>query len=321
MSRMTRYTIKAVGLLVVLLCLAFIVQQLLQLDLQRIPPEQWIDLAGLVVVGGFIYGLVSFTLSLAWQRLLLWSGEARAPAGLCHGIYGRAQLAKYLPGNVFSIAGRHFLGHRGGFSNRALLWAAALEIFGMAFISGLLFALGGAELGEEQQLVEVPLLVIALTLPLVLPFVIPWIVERLVQRLPKLKGYGLQHRSFAAYLRLYGIFLLYLPFFLCGAALLWWLIEEVSGGLAPPFLLVLSISAGAWLVGFVTPGASGGIGVRDALLILALKPFVGEAIVFAALAFRLVTILGDSVFFLVALVFPLEPASISNSARDPSPPS
>ncbi|WP_299616374.1 hypothetical protein [Pelagibius sp.] len=315
MPRLKASTAKLVGLLLVFICLGFVVQQLLGLDLQQIPSERWFDLSLVVLVGALLYGLVSLSLSYTWRHLLSWSDGTRAPAGLCHGIYGRSQLGKYLPGNIFSIAGRHVLGRRSGMGDRALLWAAALEILGMAFIAALLFAFGAADLGGTSQLVEVPLLAMALVVPLVLP----WIMRAVLQRMPKLQPYGLPARGFGAYLRLYGTFFLYLPFFLCTAALLWWLLHEATDGQAPSFLIVLSVSAGAWLAGFVTPGASGGIGVRDALLILALKPFAGDAIVFAALAYRLLTILGDIVYFLVALAFPIEAASMTDDTRDTEP--
>ena len=50
----------------------------------------------------------------------------------------------------------------------------------------------------------------------------------------------------------------------------------------------------AWLVGFVTPGSSAGIGVREAVLIAALEGSLGApASGLIALALRLVTIAGD----------------------------
>jgi len=306
MPALSRTATRVIGLLIVLLCLGFVALQLLDLDLGQVSRERWLELAGAVVVGGCIYGLLSLSLSYAWRQLLLWSGEARAPAKLCHGIYGRAQLGKYLPGNIFSIAGRHFLGKKSGFSHRSLLWAAVLEILGMTFVSGLLFALGISALEIAHQLLEIPLLLVALVAPLVLP----WIMKGILQRLPLLRPYGLSARTFGSYLRLYGIFFLYLPFFFAGSTLLWWLLYSATGGQPPPYLVVLSLTSGAWLAGYLTPGASGGIGVRDALLILAFKPFVGETVVVAAIAYRLATILGDIVYFLVALLFPLGPVNM-----------
>lgn len=60
----------------------------------------------------------------------------------------------------------------------------------------------------------------------------------------------------------------------------------------------------SWLVGFVVPGAPGGIGIREATIVLLLGPVVGEA---DALAFsflmRVIAVLGDAVLFLFGKVW------------------
>jgi hypothetical protein len=69
------------------------------------------------------------------------------------------------------------------------------------------------------------------------------------------------------------------------------------------FPWVLGSMVVAWTAGFVTPGAPGGLGVRDALLVGMLTPAFGPAVsVGIALAFRIVTTLGDIVAFVVGLL-------------------
>ena len=60
---------------------------------------------------------------------------------------------------------------------------------------------------------------------------------------------------------------------------------------------VAATLAGAWVVGFVIPGASAGIGVREAAVILLLSPVLGagDAAVIATI-YRLVTAGGDTLF-------------------------
>jgi hypothetical protein len=60
---------------------------------------------------------------------------------------------------------------------------------------------------------------------------------------------------------------------------------------------VAATLAGAWVVGFVIPGASAGIGVREAAVILLLSPALGagNAAVVATI-YRLVTAGGDALF-------------------------
>ena len=56
----------------------------------------------------------------------------------------------------------------------------------------------------------------------------------------------------------------------------------------------------SWTLGFLTPGAPSGIGVREAVLVFLLSPLVGsaEAIILSIL-FRLVTVGGDVMFWLM----------------------
>jgi uncharacterized membrane protein YbhN (UPF0104 family) len=58
---------------------------------------------------------------------------------------------------------------------------------------------------------------------------------------------------------------------------------------------VAAALAGAWIVGFVIPGASAGIGVREAAVILLLSPAVGAAnAAVIATIYRIVTAGGDA---------------------------
>ena len=57
----------------------------------------------------------------------------------------------------------------------------------------------------------------------------------------------------------------------------------------------------AWVAGFLTPGAPAGLGIREALLVAGTAPLYGPGTALsAALALRLVTVLGDGVAFVVA---------------------
>ena len=54
----------------------------------------------------------------------------------------------------------------------------------------------------------------------------------------------------------------------------------------------------AWWLGFVAPGSSAGVGVREAVLVLTLEPHLaGDGAMLIALALRLITTFGDLLFF------------------------
>jgi hypothetical protein len=64
---------------------------------------------------------------------------------------------------------------------------------------------------------------------------------------------------------------------------------------APPdYWLLIAVFALAWVVGFVTPGAPGGLGVREGLMLLMLAPvFSAASASVLVIALRIATTLGD----------------------------
>jgi len=64
---------------------------------------------------------------------------------------------------------------------------------------------------------------------------------------------------------------------------------------------VIGLVACAWVVGIITPGAPSGLGVREGVLVFGLVNFapLDEILLLVGL-FRLVTVLGDLVFYLAA---------------------
>ncbi len=68
------------------------------------------------------------------------------------------------------------------------------------------------------------------------------------------------------------------------------------------WLLVASFAL-AWVVGFATPGAPAGLGVREGLLLLMLGPVYTPALAgILIIALRLATTLGDVINFVVGLI-------------------
>ena len=67
--------------------------------------------------------------------------------------------------------------------------------------------------------------------------------------------------------------------------------------------LMISSYSTAWVCGFVIPGASGGIGIREAILTVLLDGIAsGPVIMFIIIAHRLMTIIGDfAVYVLVSI--------------------
>ena len=84
---------------------------------------------------------------------------------------------------------------------------------------------------------------------------------------------------------------------LSGVAL-WWMAVHLLGADQLSMPNVIAIWAVAWTLDYITPGASAGLGVREAVIIAAMVglsvPIAGAALV--AISFRVATTIGDLIF-------------------------
>ncbi len=278
------------GVAATLACLAFVAARIAQSEAWTwrglVTPRGFLLLA----LGGVAYAVICLSLAAAWRRLLHWLGESQVSFSSAVSIYGRSQLAKYLPGNVFHLAGRQYLAVRAGVSAPAAAAATLFEHTGLVAVAcAVTLVTFPVALAGNPWLSATTALVLLAGM-LTAPFVLPRFSSRF--RLPA-KSRG---ETLAAWLPVYGH---YLFFMLAVGGLTFALAHGlVQVRLDGPGLLLVTAFAPAWIAGLVTPGAPSGIGVREAVLIFIMSPQIGESeSTLAALALRLVTSLGDVLFF------------------------
>jgi hypothetical protein len=280
--------------------IAFIALQLWRQAPWQLAAAHLPSLAAAVAFGALLYGLAGFLLSSAW-RYLLGAGPS-ASMRWHHAVYGRTQIAKYLPGNVFHLVGRQVMGRRLGHGQARLALASLLEAILLLLIAaGLCLPIVWRSLDPTQLCI---LLLAGLGLALI---AVRWLCHH-HRELASL-GESAHGAGLRAVLSIGGRLLcagfLYAGFFLVVGAIFWLLAFSVSDAGGPSIDLAVSMSvvALAWLFGFITPGSSAGIGVREAVLIAALEGTIGvPASTLIALALRLVSIAGDVMFFALCMV-------------------
>ena len=144
-----RTVFKVVGFVLMAAALVFVGMQVAQYvqDLRAAAtrPQTWFA----VVAGAVLYAALSLLLSGAWQTILARAG-AGAPVSLrtCYEVYGRSQIAKYVPGNVFHFVGRQLLGRSAGWAQGAIALSSVVET--------LLMGLRLVELRVLRQAAEMP---------------------------------------------------------------------------------------------------------------------------------------------------------------------
>jgi hypothetical protein len=277
--------------------IAFIALQLWRQAPWQLAAAHLPSLAAAGAFGTLVYGTAGFLLSSAW-RYLLGAGPS-ASKRWHHAVYGRTQIAKYLPGNVFHLVGRQVMGRRLGHGQTRLALASLLEAILLLLIAaGLCLPIVWRSLDPTQLCI---LLVAGLGLAVI---AVRWLCHHHRELGESAHGAGLR-----AVLSIVGRLLcagfLYTGFFLVVGAIFWLLAFSVSdaGGSSIDLAVSMSVVALAWLFGFITPGSSAGIGVREAVLIASLESTIGvPASTLIALALRLVSIAGDVMFFALCMM-------------------
>ncbi|OEO28441.1 hypothetical protein VW23_004800 [Devosia insulae DS-56] len=279
--------LKAAGILVTLVALVFVT-----IAVQRSFDQLQADLSkpgflAAIAIGSFAYALLLVLLAIAWRGLLVAIDGPVVPFGAALGIYARTQVYKYLPSNVLHMVGRYVEARRAGASHQALGIAQLVEIALLTAAGGLVAVVLALPLLRSQlrhydlEQWLLPIIVIGCTAIATCLFAL--VARRLEVR--RLAG-AILVRGAAAF----GLYLL----FMLGSSGLAWALAITLGG--PASLEIIGITAAAWLVGFLVPGAPGGLGVRDAVLIAGLTAAGVPGATAIALGHRLITTLGDALF-------------------------
>jgi uncharacterized membrane protein YbhN (UPF0104 family) len=81
-----------------------------------------------------------------------------------------------------------------------------------------------------------------------------------------------------------------------------------------PLSLSVAVFAAAWIAGLATPGAPGGIGVRETVITLGLAPVLGGGVALSvALLHRGASVIGDVISFGLGLLLPKKSGAHSPS--------
>ncbi len=262
------------------------------------------------VVTGLV-GLVAGCLS--WRALLTDMGEP-LPWRVTTYVFFVGQLAKYLPGGIWSVVAQMELGRDSG-ADRRRTGATGVVALGVMFTTGLAVAVICLPFASTEALGRAAWLFVFLPIGLVLlhPRVLTALVNRVLRLMHRspleqpLSGPGVGRAVGWA-----------LVTWICFGAHIYVLCEPLadSGHRLP--LLTLGGYALAWTVGFLTVIAPAGAGAREAMLVVALSPALTTAEATAvALLSRVILSIGDLMWGGVALLLrPTAPRATSGTTPE-----
>jgi len=242
---------------------------------------------------------------IAWHIALRAMGEPpKLRAALAAVIL--PQIAKYLPGNVAHVVGRVALARRYGFALPRVILAMTFEtgwvIIAAVGVSVAALLVEGPRLSAALPQFPAEGIALVIAAALAVPAAAAWMLGRWRPRmLARLLG--------DTDIALPGIWptlacvAIYCTSFAIGGFALDILAQGPLAAADGRYVLLTGVFAVAWVAGYVVPGAPGGLGVREAILVAALGPVYGEGTAVAlALIFRVCSVAVDGLGFLTGLV-------------------
>jgi uncharacterized membrane protein YbhN (UPF0104 family) len=305
MKPSTQRLLKTVAYVVVALATGYFLLELVR-RFGDIPPIVWNGVTVAIAVASVLAGvLVVVLIGLMWTLLLRDQGVT-LPFLKALQIVAVSQIGKYLPGNVGQFAGRAVLAQQVGIplgvSASTMLietaWTLAIGAgFAVAALALFVDAATASAL-PSVGLLELGLLTSGL---LVLPWLGISMVNRFLPGLSRKVGGGklVTPPRLRTALAVSG--LMVLCFFVLGAVVTMHA-RGLFGVTDASWVTVTVLFTAAWLVGYVVPGAPGGMGVREAMMVLVLTPALGAGpAIGLGVTVRLATLAGDGLSFLLGI--------------------
>ncbi|RLA39330.1 MAG: hypothetical protein DRR42_27380 [Gammaproteobacteria bacterium] len=297
--------LNSVGMLFALLAIIWFGDQLLE-HLAKFPTAS-VSALVFVCLAILFYSVPAIVSGVAWCYLLQATGERQLQMWRVVSIACLSQIGKYAPGNVAHHVGRVVLAKRYGLGMTNTLFTMFMETVWVIVIAGLLalvaiVSVGGRVFAEVPHLPQWWVLGGLVVIAMLAPVLGHRLFERGALWWASRKGITIQSVQMPPLSTFWLVGLLYIINYLILGLILQLIATQVFDVIAGDFLLFSGIFAVAWIVGFITPGAPAGLGVREVVLVAALTPICGnENAIGIAAVLRVVTVLGDGLVFLIGL--------------------
>lgn len=296
--------LKIIGNIVMIAALAFVVKKLLDMDISFSQLSEGRVVCALLlcfavqtaIIICSCYPWLVFTRSLSGRKI---------PYSAAMPVYTQSNLYKYLPGNVFQYVGRNQLAADMDISHVDVACATVLDVLFCVFWTAVIsvIMLGGriAELMSKygKNLLIVGAVGIVLLILLML-------AVRLKFR-DKFKAYLSRYsKAFAKENRpmlLRGAFYYLLQNAVSAAMYMGCLALIVPQADTGELVALTGAFLFAWIIGFVTPGAPGGIGIREGVMLFVCGDQFADRIVLFVLVMRIGSVFADVAAFIIGKVY------------------
>ena len=294
---------KVIGTIVTVIALVFVVKKIVTMDVD------WSMFASgriIALIGGcvLVQTAVILFMSMPWVRFVRILSGTNIPMKDALPVYTKSNLMKYVPGNIFQYVGRNQLAADLKISHVDVACATVLDIVcSMVTPLLLIVVLMGKNMLELIRTYSTNFLLVlgaGIAVLVLLLLLLRWKFREPLQRYFE-KYRKLLNRKIL--IRVLGVFLLYVVQYIISTAMYAVPAVFLFDVPAEKLGLFLGTYLFSWIIGFITPGAPGGIGIREAVMMLMCGSFLDtNTIMLYAVTMRLISTFGDIAAFLVGLL-------------------
>lgn len=296
--------LKIIGNIVMIAALAFVVKKLLDMDISFSQLSEGRVVCALVlcfviqtvIIICSCYPWLVFTRSLSGRKI---------PYSAAMPVYTQSNLYKYLPGNVFQYVGRNQLAADMEISHVDVACATVLDVLFCVFWTAVIsvIMLGGRIAEILSKYGRNLLIVGAVGMVLVVLLIL---AVRMKFR-DKFKAYISRYsKAFAKENRpmlLRGVFYYLLQNAVSAAMYMGCLALIVPQADTGELTALTGAFLFAWIIGFVTPGAPGGIGIREGVMLFVCGDSFADRIVLFVLVMRIGSVFADVAAFVIGKIY------------------
>jgi uncharacterized membrane protein YbhN (UPF0104 family) len=292
---------KLLGRLISWLSILFIIYAIYRLGFDFSTITNWplfLAISSLCVIIKCITVFISGRAWALWLRFFA-DHEIDKKGAVC--VYAKANIGKYLPGNVMHYVERNLFAANLNISQKKIALCSVVEVVCLILVAFLIsLALSYQQLmkafsqivgnNTRQLLFGILLFVILITAVIVIlrKKIASYFSDYTLRNVVRTALESLFH--YAAVLIALGVIMVVLYAYM-GGTVTW-----------KDSALIISGYIIAWVLGFIIPGASGGIGVRELIITLLLGSVMGQELVLTlSVVHRLITICGDFLAYLIEI--------------------
>ena len=297
--------IEILGWIISVAALYFVYKNVINIDLEAAKAKVSYSWIPYIVIFIAIYVVLMGFLATGWRYMLELLHGSELPKWRIIGIYTKTQIYKYIPSNLMHVIARIYFATQLGPSKSNVVQSYFLEIVFMVLIGILIvlistltgsFSLSDELINEIRDFSGGKLKGFSLG---ILVFGALAIGFYLIKALKNYKS-SLNRQNL---MRLLKLVILLLGFFY-GMGLVEYFVFYSLLGMDITFLYVIALFTITWLGMFVIPGAPGGIGVREFIVITLLSPIYGpDDPTIGIIIFRVITVLGDALLLPLGSIF------------------